>query len=521
MSLFRIESSKRKAKEKKPKTLSGSHSKLRLNNFAAAKNKFGTDEEAENYFILVELYEKHLTGKQKEIFLKADSIDSMLNVLNKNQLKHLRSLLSASLVGQSARSHNDPEFKKEAFSKWYIKNMSGKKINILKLSARIYDKQIEKTKVQDLVSKFNSRLKNFDGDIKEYCQWLILLSVDNSIPSIESVYDVHKLLKPLDLTRLKKLLWELTKSHNTTSIVEDMERLEPYFYKLATEKLKYSSQPELDILFNEAERTFIEENPSSVTKMFDKERKNLIDTIENLIKEKRSILKSTVAKLGSSKTFEDSLTKVADLVGGDDEIFVKEAIGEYSMLGANGSTFNTFLRKAKFFEKLSKEKNFSSDEIKTFRKRMAQASKYFEDHLTKKEYTTYRGMRSDGLKALLDKSTPKIHYKTGKNHELIVDDDLIKEINKCKPIVFDEGITSVSLNKGVAGHPYFFRGKTPGNVFLTIKIPPNSKALVLDYEGIQNAPGEEELLIAPKTKIKINSIREVDKHYEIVAQVLN
>ena len=69
--------------------------------------------------------------------------------------------------------------------------------------------------------------------------------------------------------------------------------------------------------------------------------------------------------------------------------------------------------------------------------------------------------------------------------------------------------------------PYFFRGKTPGNVFLTIKIPPNSKALVLDYEGIQNAPGEEELLIAPKTKIKINSIREVDKHYEIVAQVLN
>ena len=444
----------------------------------------------------------------------------MLDVLDKNQLKHLRSLLSASLVGQSVRSHNDPEFIKEAFSKWYIKNMSGKKINISKLSARIYDKQFEKTKVQDLVSKFNSRLKNFDGDLKEYCQWLILLSVDNSIPSIESVYDVHKLLKPLDLTRLKKLLWELTKSHNTTSIVEDMERLEPYFYKLATEKLKYSSQPELDILSNEAEETFIEENPSSVTKMFDKERKNLIDTIENLIKEKRSILKSTVAKLGSSKTFEDSLTKVADLVGGDDEIFVKEAIGEYSMLGANGSTFNSFLRKAKFFEKLSKNE-FSSDELKTFRKRMAQASKYFENHLTDKAYTTYRGMGTAGLKALLDTSTPKICYKTDKDNELIVDNDLIKKINTYKPTVFDEGMTSVSLNKGVAGHFYLFKGKRPGHVFLTIEIPPHSKALVLDYEGIKNVPDEEELLLAPKTKIKINSIKKVDEHYEIVAQVLN
>ena len=449
----------------------------------------------------------------------------MLDVLDKNQLKHLRSSLSASHFEQPYKSSYDPEFKKEAFSEWYRENMNGKKINILKLFPRIYNKQIEKTKVQDLVSKFNSRLKKFNGDIKEYCQWLILLSIDNSIPSIENVYDVHKLLKPLDLTRLKRLLWELDKFKNN-HIIESMERLEPYFYRLATEKFKCNAQPTsseeaINILSNYAEKVFIEDNPSPVTQMFDKERENLIDIIKNLIDEKRTILKSTVAKLGSSKTFEDSLIKVADLVGGDDEIFLKEAIGEYSMLGANGSAFNTFLRKAKFFEKLSKEKNFSSDEIKTFRKRMAQASKYFEDHLTKKEYTTYRGMRSDGLKALLDKSTPKIHYKTGENHELIVDDDLIKEINKCKPIVFDEGINSVSLNKGVAGHPYFFRGKTPGNVFLTIKIPPNSKALVLDYEGIRNAPVEDEIILAPKTKIKINSIKKVDKHYEIVAQVVN
>ena len=146
------------------------------------------------------------------------------------------------------------------------------------------------------------------------------------------------------------------------------------------------------------------------------------------------------------------MTKVADLIGGDDEVFLKEAIGEYSKLGTNGAAFNPFLRKAQFLKKLSSPgSRLSSDAIKTFGKRFAQASEYFERHLTDKEYTVYRGMGSSGLKALLDKSNPKISYKTDDEyHKLIIDDDLIRNINRIKPIVFDEGLVSTSLNKSIS-----------------------------------------------------------------------
>ncbi len=493
-----------------------------LMDFAKAKSKFGDDKEAVNYFVLVELYGKHLSEEKKDKFLSANSIDDMLDVLDERQLKHLRSLLGASLYQRSFRAHDDPEFDKEAFSEWFIQNVlnRGFEIDYKGLPPRIYDKQIAKTKAQDLIFTFKSRLKRFDGDLEEYCQWLILLGVDNSIPSIERAYDVHRLLKSLDLTRLEKLLKSIEKK-KIGDIVDNMKYLEPTFYQIATKDLKYANAPDSNILLNNVESNFTATTPSKVHGLFEIERNKLIAKIKNLINEKNTIVESTIAKLGTSKTFEDSLTQIGDLVGGDDEVFLKEAIGEYSKVGASGSAFNRFLREAQFFKELS-EKKFSSDTLQTFRKRIAQASAYFERHLTDKEYTVYRGMGSDGLKALLDKSNPKICYKTTDDqwHKLIIDDDLINEINKRNPIVFDEGFASTSLNKGVSGHKCFFKGKNVGNVFFTIKIPLHSKALVLDYEGIRNVPHEEEVLLTPRTKMKLTSIKDMAGHYEIEAEVV-
>ena len=499
----------------------------KLKDFAAAKSKFKTDEEAVNYFTWVELCEKHLTGEQKEAFLNADTIDGMLDVLDEKQLKHLRSLLRAYPYQRYLRAHNDTAFYEEAFSEWFRKNVFEKEFEVDYFNAlpdRIYKKQIEKTNVQKLVSEFRSRLTKFDGDLGEYCQWLILLDVDNSIPSIQRVYDVHRLLKQLDLTRLTDLK-KCISDRDTASIVSDMKRLEPYFYWLATEDMhekKYGEGVNLiTMVYNSVESKFISENESPIRKRFEKERKELTKKIDNLIEEKMAIAASTIAKLGSSKTFEDSLMNVADLIGGDDEVYVKEAIGEYSKVAASGSTFNNFLRKAKLLEGLS-EREFSSDAMKTFKKRLAHASEYFMKHLTDKEYTVYRGMRIDGLKALLNTSTPRITYKTeAKYDELIIDEDLINDINTRKPIVFDEGMLSTSLNKGVSAHRYFFNGKGVGNVFLTIHIPPHSKALVLDYEGIRNVADEEELLLVPRAKMKLNKIEEVNGHYEVDATVVN
>ena len=167
------------------------------------------------------------------------------------------------------------------------------------------------------------------------------------------------------------------------------------------------------------------------------------------------------------------------------------------------------------------EGKFTSEKMKVFKKRMAQAAEYFERHLTDKEYTVYRGMKSDGLLTLLETATPRV-YSTHSTHALRLKtpvDLLIPDINKKKPIVYDEGMVSTSLNKGVSSA--FFHGTDKGNVFLTIKIPPRSKALVLDFEGIKNVPHEEEVLLAPKTKLKFWSMRKVNDHYEIEAEVVS
>lgn len=116
---------------------------------------------------------------------------------------------------------------------------------------------------------------------------------------------------------------------------------------------------------------------------------------------------------------------------------------------------------------------------------------------------------------LLDTAYPKIDYDKKEG----MTDSLIGKINALTPTVFEEGLTSTSLNKGVSSVE--FGGKQVGGVLLTIKIPRGSKALVLSYQGIEDVPQEEEVLLAPKTKIKIDSVKEVSGHYEIEAEVVN
>ena len=95
---------------------------------------------------------------------------------------------------------------------------------------------------------------------------------------------------------------------------------------------------------------------------------------------------------------------------------------------------------------------------------------------------------------------------------------VMAEINAKKPIVYDEALVGTSVNPGVSARR--FHGKDDYNVFFTIKIPKGSRALVLDYEGLSNIPWEEEMTLAPRTRMRINSIKEVEEHFEVEAEVV-
>ena len=63
--------------------------------FEAVKHKFGNDEDAASYFLLVALYKKHLQGEQENHFLNAKTIEGMLGVLDEKQLLHSTTVISA------------------------------------------------------------------------------------------------------------------------------------------------------------------------------------------------------------------------------------------------------------------------------------------------------------------------------------------------------------------------------------------------------------------------------------------
>ncbi len=498
----------------------------KLKDFAEAKCKFKTDEDTLKYFLLVELYEKHLTGKQKDEFLNANTIDSMLDVLDKNQLEHLKNLIyafrenSAVVYGEGGEERAK-QFYNEAYSKWFNDAISTdvdkhRWASINNLILTISKKEKLKTDMKDLFLKFKQHLTKFDGNLSEYKQWLVLMYVDNKIPAIDRIYDVNKLIKQLNLKRLNALQKSVEKL-NISYLVAKMRYLEPYYYQTAILNIDYDKIKRTNP-FNTLEYEFIKTNKSLIHKEFEEAAITLIDRIKKVIDDKKEFVGEQISGLTKSKTFDDDIKEVAEYLGGTDEVLLKRAIAEYSKLGACGSAYNNFLRKAVFLKNLLKN-NSSLEKMIQFRNNISKVAEYFENHLTDKEYTVYRGMRIDGLEELLKNSSPKIAYQTdAEYHMLIIDEALLNQINRTKPIVFDEGLVSTSLNKGVSS--IFFGGKKDGHVFLTITVPARSKALVLDYENIENVPKEEELLLAPKTKMKIQSIKEINGHYEIDAEVV-
>lgn len=495
--------------------------------FEEAKRKFGSGEDAAEYFLLVELCEKHLQESQKDSFLNAKTIDDMLDVLDDKQLQYIKSLISVYTRNRYIESSDD--FKNEAFSDWFKHNMieSSRDADTIALLDRIHEKLKRKKDIGALKAEYISRLKKFDGNSVEYRKWLVLLYIDDTIPNITKCYNIAKLLKQLDLERLKELREKIGKNivaGKYQNLVASMKYLEPYYYWCATSGVRYSTANPLDAMLGSAEdhfiknTTFREEFNDAISRLIS----DIRDMIEEKQKEKRELVELKIEALVRSKRFEQDILEIARSTLGADDVLLKKAIGKYSKAGSYGTNFNGYLRKTALLKKLKdevekKNKNSTSETIQ-FRNEIAKVYEYFKNHLISKEYTVYRGEGPEGLAALLDTICPPIDYKKTGNIPIITN-SLIEEINKRQPVVTTEGLTSTSLNKGESA--VSFRGKKYGNIFFTIKLPRGSKALVLDYEQIENVPAEEEVLLAPKTKIKINSMEKVNDHYEIEAAVIN
>lgn len=499
-------------------------------NLAQAKSKFKTKEDILSYFVLVENYEKHLDSKQKDDFLKPDTIDNMINILNEKQLSHLKSLIIVThntyakrlkdLYGDCSKGEGISDWFKENIDNYakQLKNdqhLIGDIRDVCKILVnKIKDIENKRLKIKNhsknIITNYKSNLKKFGGNSIEYRQWLALMSYDHGIPDIEKTYDVTKLLRRLDIRYLKNLKSSFKDIECTaTSTILNIKNLEPYLYNLATSKIKnkdYKEHFDIFCAISDDNDKFNEFNA------FKRAIKDLVSKIEDVIKEKGDYIDKKIDYLKISPKFYEDVIEILRYTG--DELYLKDVISEYSKPMASGSSFNAYLRKAKFLKIIS-NKTASSSNIESFRNKILKVRKYFLDHLTNKKYTVYRGVEIDGLNALLSTANPKLLSLTMKNTS---NDLIFKEINEKKPIVFDEGFVSTSLNKGIAAHE--FGGKKWGGVFFEIEIPAGSKALVLDYESIINVPHEEEILLAERTKIKINSIGEVDNHFEVKATVV-
>lgn len=478
-------------------------------NWPQIKNKFTTEKDILSYFILVENYEKHLSSKQKDDFLNSDTIDGMISLLDEKQLSHLKSLLIVNYSTILKTKFNS--YGEEGLSDWFKENMKACK-NELKIDhiyKDAYDacttliekiKNIEKNKQnkKEMIEKYKSNLQKFNGNSVEYREWLALMAYDHGIPDIEKTYDVTKLLRRLNikyLTNLKRYF----QSKSAAKIIMDTRNLEPYFYNLATSKIKAKDYTNSHCIFLQLRGMKTNKDKYDELSAFTLATKDLISKIEDVIKEKNEYIDDKIDSLKTSPKFYEDVVDILRYSG--DELYFKDAISEYSKPMASGSAFNDYLRKANFLKIIS-EKAISSSNIESFRNKMLKVQKYFLDHLTNKKYTVYRGMGVDGLKVLLSKANPKLLTLKRKNttNKLI-----FKEINEKKPIVFDEGFVSTSLNKGIAATE--FQGKKQGGVFFEIEIPAGSKALVLDYESVINVSREEEVLLAERTKMRINSIK--------------
>ncbi len=520
-------------------------------NFKEAKTFFRSAEEAVCYFILVESYEKCLDGDEKKSFLEAKSIDDMLDLLEDKQLAHLKSLIELIKKYKIGAFNQDDQcrYGTDAFSDWFTKNLliyrkrAGLKdeskfiIRIRELCTEIINKidsmermrKFVKKEENQIIKNYKSNLVKFNGDSNEYRKWIILTCLDRNITEISRSRDIDKILKNLSTKTLKGIKEELKSKFSDKDLkdlIKQSERYEPYFYKFDLEE-----NPRKTSNFT------IENEHFTGFKGFKRVIKDLFNQVEEILKkrEEMSLFEDKIDKLKTSTRFyEDIYDLLHSLDINLNDHDLKRAIGEYSKVGVQGEVYNNFLRKATFLKVLQRTidpphdfSRMTGTDGVVFLNRIEKVRKYFLDHLTQREYTVYRGSKPEELFDILTRANPKISipnkYKDFLDEYLKdsseIIEKIIKEINTKKPVVFNEGLTGTSLNKGISS--VMFKGIRGGLLF-TIKIPKNSKALVLDYERIENVPEEEEIVLADHTKLKIESIKRVNgRRFEVNATVVN
>ena len=516
-------------------------------NFMQAKSRFKTIEDVAAYFILVESYEKHLNADQKEKFLNPDTIEDMFKILSDKQLKHLRSLIKVMARSKLYPKSQEIIYGGEQFSDWFKKNLYKNSscgidkpdkfyIDVCKsLLERLvkFGEESGRTQkyIKDIIAEYKTKLKRFGGNSVEYREWLILLTTDHGIPGIEKTYNVTKLLKSLDLYILEKLRHKIIFGTRVDETIRRIKYIEPYLYWQA---IKSVDKSDLDITVGANYRDGIRQrlrDDGSEASSFLFAVKDLISKIGNIIKQKREFVEQKLEGLSKTTTFYRDIEEILRSVSSVDDKELKDTIAEYCGYDINYHEFGLYFRKKLFLEALLKGKlpngleiyipPITSEKINSYRNKIQKVIECFEKCIIDKEYTVYRGMRLDGLFALLNNAYPNMKMpRYG-----VIDDDLFEKLNKGNLVVSDDGPVSTSLKRGVSLKQ--FHGED--GVLFTIRVPKGSKAIVLDYEGIETVAWEEEVLLAPKTKIKINSAKLAIKskglegklYYEIDAEVAN
>lgn len=496
-------------------------------NFRQAKYIFESKEAAMEYFVLVENYERYLSGAQKKDFLSATSINEMLELLDVKQIDHIDSLL-----GVFAGNRGNSSGKEFSVSEWYKENLLDKSFKIgAKLDNKQYNAMLKdaikkiqkiisdiKTKrknKQEIINNYKKNLNKFSGNSVEYRKWIFLNMINSGIPGINKIYDTTKLLKSLDTEDLRFIEGKVNEGNTTEfylNYTDIIKSFEPYFYESALDKnSKLSLKAEEYKVFKKVKDTLLKEISIIISQK---------SSIKPQAKDDSSLISQRIEALKNSKDFYKDVANILRNIGGnfhDEQL--KIAIGDYSKPHVDGLEFNDYLRRAIFLKDLAAGK-ISTADFRRFRGQILQVREYFLKHLIQQEYTVYRGMDLDCLERMIKVSRPKILSTCPKSIEPnnIECNNFLLEINRTRPIIYDQGLVSTSPTESISA--VRFQGKAPNGVFFKIYIPKGSKALVLNYEGIRNIPDEEEILLAEKTKMKINSIKVVTDHFEIDAEVV-
>lgn len=504
--------------------------------------KFNSQEDAMEYFILVENYEIHLPKDKLTSFLNAGSINEMLEMLSEKQLHHAMGLIKGFSMLDTRSEEGRGIIRHNAFrvSDWFYKNVIEQKYTktkekgetktnetqyysdlqnachgILKKTSLILKNRITNEEHKKQVkANYKANLKNFDGNSIEYRKWIILQISDPSIPAINTTFNTAKLLKNLDKKRLEHFPRLInTRFLDKKDAAEKINNFEPYFYEnmIDYEHLGYIDPSYRTALDDESEEWEIWEKCAETLKI----------EIQKIISH---------WNLPERKTLSRSYDDVIDFKHPRGQKNIREeneklAVGRYSDPGEKGTDYFLYLRKGcpeEYRHLIDTDprggngKKFRGIVFSQFWENVLKVRSYFLKHPTKQDCIVYRGMKPDGMINLLKTARPTINSKLNDKQ---MTDELVAELNEKQPIMWDASLLSTSFIDQVSAARFY--GKMPGNLFFIIEVPRRSFGLTLGAENIPNIPTEEEFLLMEKTKIKILSVVKTnDEYYEIHAKVV-